>query len=637
MGQHASVLRDIDPSQVRVADTEGSLVLGYKNGNRSLATLPGSVMNTMGHYLNETDVFEELLMKKCRKISRPLPYFLPHSLYIPKEYQIDPDDKHAAAQRGFASVGLGYEKKQKEEPDLAELLVDDVEAGVSEKHKKGKEERTREEANSLNKDDALSCVPENSETQEEMETRIEQERILHDAIQQRKIFRLVSQYPVYLTTPFADEFYQRIVVEDSPYEIFSSELIIVYRLWANTGSHQMFVIRSIREFLKAKNRLGPLWNVDSLEPFLMCNLHTEYDMLHTQPFIETEDYSDIEERMLARLHTELARIAPIAPPPDDMHIKETSKSSTSDSVEDKSVKILKPDHDYDIPSEVYYMQKREELEIHRLARYYHEKRTILQSMYKDPSDFEIASNPFYARLKEIQNSNSQERILRSISPKHVGIGGRQRPYSGTQFSRGNADSSTRTPLDVRPNEREARMRLEQDLLQNVLESIVSAADETHDVWSEYQECTRKILIEVSDLVRQVRTNQEEAERLAAEETPVAKSSFLPSKKQRAPKSAESGADDVESRMGVEVEDGEEEKEETEETKREHSIKLDVLNSKIVWGHGVPIVDEDGRPIGPYSPDRPHIPETTLQRLEYLLDKSNETLLGAFGIETPIKE
>jgi hypothetical protein len=408
----------------------------------------------------------------------------------------------------------------------------------------------------------------------------------------------------------------------------------------------MFLIRAIREFLKAKSRLGPLWTVESLEPFIVCNLHTEYDMLQTDLAIEVEDYEDIEVRMKKRLHDELERISPLAPPPAAAPpTTEEGDSATSKTSAAKPVTMLEHEHEYEIPPDVYYMQQREELEIHRLARYYQQSVTILNNLYQNPSDFECVSNPFYARLHEIQRSNSDDRMLNTIAPMSVGSlsspygtssairGGRQSPYSAARYSDGGRD-------DLRGGKGSggsgggAQIRREQNLLQNVLESLVVAADETRDAWSEYQECTRKILIEVSDLVRQVRQNQAEAEDLA-KESEEGKDHLLSAlktgdkgKAPEPPKSAESGADDVESGAAAEE----------EALKKEHTVRLDVLNAKIVWGHGIPIVDdEDGLPIGPYSPDRPHLPETTLQRLEYLLDEARNSLIGALGIDGPTDE
>ncbi|MHA1684263.1 MAG: hypothetical protein ACTSUE_25220 [Promethearchaeota archaeon] len=617
-------------------------MLDYADGARAVATLPGSVMYTLGHYLRRLSVFEDLLIHECKKISRPLPYFVSNDIYIPKEYRLDPDDKYDAAQRGYTSVGLEHEEQRKEkERDIATLSEEDIEIGLMD-----------------NDDDEEEFE---NETQKQMEIRIEQERILHAAIQQRKIFRLVSQYPVQLSTPFVDEFYQRIVDEDSPYAIFDFGLIMVYRLWANTGSHQMFLIRAVREFLKAKDRLGPLWTLESLEPFLVCNLHTEYDMLHTDLTIEVQDYSYIEKRMTKRLHTELARITPVAPPPTKDNTITTAEIS-SDSRRDEStsvkpVKILEPEHEYDIPPEVYYMQQREELEIHRLARYHQRKITLLHNLYQNQSDFERVSNPFYERLHEIQRTNSQERMLAAIAPSPVAgfsepRGRLRNPYSGIH-SGGDGDKSTMGSVDGGTDNGE-RTRREQDLLQNVLESLVTAADDTREAWSEYQECTRKILIEVADLVRQVRQNQDEAKKMfeeaGTEGSSSSSSPLLVSPSSpllvsppspllvsptsvldngKVPLSAESGTDDIESSsVGI----GED-----MESKKGHHTQMDVFNAKIVWGHGIPIVSEEGIPIGPYSPDRPHLPETTFQRLEYLLSEAKNSLICALGIDETLEE
>lgn len=585
MGQSASAVKGIDPSHVRVADSEGSLVLHFADGERAVATVPGTVMYTLGHYLRRLNMFEDLLINRAQSISRPLPLFVSRSDYIPKEYEYDPEDRYEAAYRGDASVGLNALSKEKE-GDIA--TIPKASGGDDETPPVGDEEAGKHEE---------------KETEEEMETRIEQERILHAAIKQRKIIRLVSQYPVQLSTPFVDEFYQRITNEDSPYDIFDSGLIIVYRLWANTGSHQMFLIRGIREFIKSRQRLGSLWTVDTLESFLVCTLYTEYDLIQSDLMIEPADYDDIESRMMARLHKELEKLSPPPPPSTE---NEGSSSTTEIA---KGEAVLSPDHDYGMPSEVYYMQKREEIEIHRLAKYYQQKTEILENLYGGPSEFERVSNPFYQRLKDIQNGNSRDLAMDKLAP-FVGRSGAFNTYKRTLL---------RTKDETRPGkEREPhQIRQEQDLLQNVLESLASATETTRDNWSEYMECTRKILIEVRDLTRQVRGNQEEAEAMAASDkeiVPTLKTTPVPT------------AEDVEAGAGV-----------SEPETGEHSVRMDVLNAKIVWGHGVPIVDEDGLPIGPYSPDKPHLPLPTLERLEFLLDAAGDCLIRSLGLDISMED
>jgi hypothetical protein len=489
------------------------------------------------------------------------------------------------------------------------------------------------------------------ETEEEMEARIEQERILHTAIKQRKILRLVSQYPVQLSTPFVDEFYQRITNEDSPYDIFDSGLIIVYRLWANTGSHQMFLIRGIREFIKSRQRLGPLWTVDTLETFLVCTLYTEYDLIQSDLMIEPADYEDIEKRMMERLHKELTSLTPPPPPsfPESPESPSTKTSTTDNGIgvsesqrfpgmpgtsgNHEETAVMTPEYEYGMPSEVYYMQKREELEIHRLARYYQQKTTILENLYREPSEFERVSNPFYQRLKEIQSKNTRDLALDKLSPYHQK--GRQSydPYRSPSLLR-TKEGKLSSSLGSSGKENDPhRIRQEQDLLQNVLESLATATETTRDNWSEYMECTRKILIEVRDIVRQVRGNHEEAEAMAESGTLISPTH------PEVPKSPKSSViDDVEA-GGVEIPEKHEDMGNLGKGtgKGEHSVRMDVLNAKIVWGHGVPIVDEYGLPIGPYSPDKPHLPLPTLERIEFLLDAAGDCLIRSLGLDMPMED
>jgi hypothetical protein len=612
-----------------VADCEGSLILTFSDGKRAVATLPGTVMYTLGHYLRRLNMFEDLLILKAQRISRPLPLFVRTNDYIPKEYEYDPEDKYAAAQRGDASVGVTQEES---DGDLATISSsgndgDEEEGGVPSDHS--------------DVEGGVNGTPTTKETAEEKEKRIEQERILHAAIKQRKILRLVSQYPVQLSTPFVDEFYQRITNEDSPYDVFDSGLIIVYRLWANTGSHQMFLIRGIREFIKARQRLGVLWNVDSLETFLVCTLYTEYDLIQSDLMIEPADYVDIEKRMMKRLRADLGKTSARPPPtsPPTSGTEDGGEGVAPHPYAPSGVGpdgFLRPEHEYDIPDEVFYMQKREELEIHRMAQYYSQRTTILETLYGGPSDFDRLSNPFYQRLSDMQAQNSHDKTIDRLLPSYsrtssgaVAGARRMAPYSR---------SSIRSKDEGVGNERDpGRVRQEQDLLQSVLESLAAATDTTRDNWSEYMECTRKILIEVRDVVRQVKGNMAEAEEMAKKM--AGDPSFTIPVEKSPPAASKTPASDTNPDKDVEAGgSGPAKFEDVPLTGAgEHSVRMDVLNSKIVWGHGIPIVDEDGLPIGPYSPDKPHLPIPTLERLEFLLDAAGDCLIRSLGLDVPMED
>ncbi len=603
MGQSPSAYKGIDPSHVRVADSEGSLVLDFPDGARVVAVLPGSVMYSLGHYLRKLNMFEDLLIQHSQKISRPLPLFVPRDDYVPIGGGDDYESRHLAHTAGPP-------------PDL-----DEVDLATIQKTKpiSGDEETGSVEGSS-----------EIKETQEEFDARLKQERFLHAAIKQRKIIRLVAQYPVQLSTPFVDEFYQRIVSEDSPYEIFDSTLITVYRLWSNTGSHRMFLIRGIQEFLKSKNRLGILWHVNTLETFMVCSLYTEYDMVNAEIPIEKQDYYTIETRMMNRLRQELSRVSQtLDPPPEGASVSEEVPK------EDLPMDIMEPEYDSSIPEEVYYMQKREELEIRRMGQYYDQKNEILNEIYSRVNDFDRVSNPFYERLHNIQRRNETQNSVDRLMPQNVeklSPVSRITPYRAplvpttelrvtertsqgphtSPFRKTHASTSSRAKEAVDPQEKldPDTLRHDHDLLQHVLESILAANESTLKNWSEYMECTRKILIEVRDIVRQVQENKKEAEILFAHsvETP-------PKPTEKVAKSAESGADDVEARVAT-----------------EHATSEDILNAKIVWGHGIPLDEENGKPIGPYSPDKPHLPLTTLERLECLLDATSDCLVRSLQLD-----
>ncbi len=597
MGNKTSAYSGIDPSQFHLADSEGSLVLDFSDGTRVIAARRGTVMYILGHYLRNLNMFEDLLLRESQKISRPLPMFVSREDYVTPEY-----DAHEAARRGEIPIRPNHEKA-KESADIATSNPETQQTSDTEDG--DEEEGASKEA----------YIEEDEETRT---ARIEKELTLRIAIKQRKILRLVSQYPLQLTTPFVDEFYSRVTSENSTYDMFDASLATIYRLWINTGSHQMFLIKGIEEFLKSRERLGDDWSVDILESFLVCCLYKEYDLLHNELTIEPSDFVQIEQRMLARLRKEMATFAPPKDKRDgmdtvDMYGEEASAQEEKEHTA-ANPRVLDTEDTGDLPIDVYYMQKKEELEVRRLLEYHEQRSGILRDIYEEPSAFERTANPFFARLKEIQEKNSME----SAADRYLLSGHRVQTTARSSYSQKflgqHGDARPEIPPDVR--------RREKDLLQNTLEKLLSANSVTRRNWSEHQECMRKIIIEVRDVVNQVRRNQAiakkrykqrlEESRLAVVEHPTTNSK-------------ESGAEDVES--------GDRAREEDPETEKGEELEFDVDKETVefVSGCGVPSDTGEGYAVL-YDPDCPHLPLATLERFEYYLTASNDSLLRALRID-----
>jgi len=261
MGNSHSDIKDVKVSHIKAIDTQGSIII-YIEGRRErkVAALKGTPIYELGRRIAEIVECDKYISSEVVKLSHPSARF----------YFEGRLSKH------MNDMMVGEEE---EEEELKYLAMRD---GVNECKE---EEKVTGPSNPEDIEAGSTVVEEEEEEEKELKnTDFTEQDILHieaveRAAHQQFVCRAVSQCTVVTMKPFVNEFFSRLVDVTSPYTIFSEDVYMVFRLWMNTGVCQSSLVNSIVQFLQAKDRLGPMWSIDTLEGFLMCQMYNEYEKI----------------------------------------------------------------------------------------------------------------------------------------------------------------------------------------------------------------------------------------------------------------------------------------------------------------------------------------------------------------------
>lgn len=588
MGNHGSISvgRNIRPKNVRTVDTDGSLLVEFEDGTKWAAALPGSSMDIVGTFLFERNEFEDCIIGKMKEFSTPLPLFVSAGEFIGTDDSGGTYYEEHEELLGSSSMRVPYDTAPGISGTVDNVDIEEGSSGALTTEALSGESDTEEDG---------KC--ESIMTQETRIHFLRKKKRIRDAVANRKIFRLVSQHSLGVGTPFIGEIYPRINELKSPYNLYDSNLIEIYRMWTVVGSHQAFFVRTLEEFLKARERIAPAyWNIDVLESFLVCGLHTERDLVNAPMNVTPQDYEDIEGIMIRNLKKELVKsdLEPRFSPESDA----VSRADESGSETHGGVTILSPKEypSEELPDDVWYLHQSELLEIKRMYDYEQKKIGIIEELYKDPSISSKLANPFASRLQETQRANGTQINVKHLLPRATSSSTGARKAEET-----NADAARPRPRKSGSYRNEARY------LQDVLETIVTAHYSTQQQWAMYMELMRKLKIETEDICKQVRRIQQQTEKAF-------------DKKHEKPNLA--GINEV--ALSLDVLGGKE----TSSAPGEETFDPEKATARIAAGNGVSIPEG----LHAYDPDSPHLPLTTLRRLEHYIEQIDAVLISAMEID-----
>ena len=247
MGNSHSDIKDVKVSHIKAIDTQGSITI-YIEGRRErkVAALKGTPIYELGKRLAEISECDRYISHEVVKVAHPSARFCFEGKYSDRMKNMVSVEEEEEEVRDIA-IRDDVEEKEEEKP----LNPEDIEAGDIEK----------EDEKAFTEQDLIHV------------------EAVERAAHQHFVCRVVSQWPVVAMKPFVNEFFSRFVDVTSPYTIFSEDVYMVFRLWMNTGVCQSSLVNSIVQFLQAKDRLGPMWSIDTLEGFLMCQMYNEYEKI----------------------------------------------------------------------------------------------------------------------------------------------------------------------------------------------------------------------------------------------------------------------------------------------------------------------------------------------------------------------
>jgi effector-binding domain-containing protein len=269
MGNAASDIKNVKVSHIKAIDTQGSIVI-YIEGRRErkVAALKGTPMYELGKRLADISDCDEYISQEVVRVAQPASRFYFEGKYSEHMKELMEDEEEHRKEKGDLATRDDVEPigETLEEPSITADVLD-PEAGVQ------IEEEEEEEGGVATEEEEEEDFPQF--TDQDLEHVKAAERAAH----QHFVCRAVSQWPVVTMKPFINEFFSRFVDINSPYTIFSEDVYTVFRLWMNTGVSQSSLFDAIVQFLQDKDRLGPMWSMDTLEAHLMCHMYNEYERL----------------------------------------------------------------------------------------------------------------------------------------------------------------------------------------------------------------------------------------------------------------------------------------------------------------------------------------------------------------------
>jgi hypothetical protein len=265
MGDSYSDIKDVKVSHIKAIDTQGSIII-YIEGRRErkVAALKGTPIYELGKRLAEISECDKYISHEVVKVAHPSArfYFEGRLSERMKDMMAAEEDEEEEEEK-VKDIAMRDDVSE-EETVTVSSNPEDIEAGATVIEEE-KEEKKKED--------------EEVKTPEFTDQDLVHIEAVERAAHQHFVCRAVSHWPVVTMKPFVNEFFSRFVDVTSPYTIFSEDVYMVFRLWMNTGVCQSSLVNSIVQFLQAKDRLGPMWSIDTLEGFLMCHMYNEYEQI----------------------------------------------------------------------------------------------------------------------------------------------------------------------------------------------------------------------------------------------------------------------------------------------------------------------------------------------------------------------
>jgi len=476
-GRHREVT-GIKVTHIKAIDSEGSLVI-YSEGSsgKRVAALRGTSIYELGTRLRTIVDCDRAISEEVVTLVHPDPHF-----YFTSQYDIN-EAKYMLRQeqeerRRIKSAREKKLKKQRAKGgapshtttagvvdplDPESGLVADPEAGGGHESEGDLATISSPEVPVFQSEGEGGLVEDDDTSYSIDLTELERLNAIDRAAHQHLVCRLVSGYPVVTMKPFVNEFYSRFVETGSPYVIFDEDVYTVYRLWMNTGLAQSSLCRALIQFLKAKDRLDHLWNIDTMETFLVCNLYNDY------------------EAIFPRLESDLAitRWGQHYLAADDVYAARAT--SVSARAYDRSRRRAR----------IYALK-----EVQRLWMYNHSKDSLLQRMFSIPVDDSLLVSSVEGEGIPLHNPMPEgERI--TVAPDMMAAAEKEK---GKQRVDANGNGRGEEKDDaIRANE--------QYLLQKAIEAQIAASAVHTECWEKVMDPVRKLIIEVRDLCNQVCINQ----------------------------------------------------------------------------------------------------------------------------------